>query len=368
MKIALINFTPMRYDVRTPVDSPLGGSESALCYLSVELAKRGHEICLFADVKKKKKVDGVIHIPRGQMNKNELDGVEVVIVQNTLWRVKDIRKMLPRQAKMVFWTQHAANEVAVEGLKDKKIADLFDLMVMISYWQAEDYEKKFLLDRSKVVIIRNAIAPSFERLFGRGENIWKTKGDSLEMAYTSTPFRGLDVLIRMWPKIKNRFPEAKLSIFGGMETYQQDNRQFGEYYRMAKRLDGVRVLGAMGQGELADRLKKIKVLVYPNTFAETGCTSVMEAMAAGLVVVTSEFGALPETCMGFAQLVSLNSNFEGYSDDFVAKIDKAIKHQMIDDIVKRQVDFVNGNCVWLNRANEWEAWLYDLASRGEGKK
>ena len=83
-------------------------------------------------------------------------------------------------------------------------------------------------------------------------------------------------------------------------TAQQDN--YSALYQKAKETPQINYIGSLPQLQLAAALRKCSIFAYPNIFPETSCISVMEAMAAGLFVITSELGALPETCLNMAKI------------------------------------------------------------------
>ena len=62
-------------------------------------------------------------------------------------------------------------------------------------------------------------------------------------------------------------------------------------------------VGACRSRSWPKRVREVSILAYTNTFAETSCISVLEAMASRCRIVTSELGALPETTAGFARLI-----------------------------------------------------------------
>lgn len=90
----------------------------------------------------------------------------------------------------------------------------------------------------------------------------------------------------------------------------------------------------------------------------------MEAMAAGCSVLSSELGALPETAAGFATLISLDEGFDTYKQNFRRALvellrqheDPADADQLVERL-QRQVDYVNEECTWSRRAQQWESWL-----------
>ena len=49
-------------------------------------------------------------------------------------------------------------------------------------------------------------------------------------------------------------------------------------------------------------MKSSQILFYPNTYPETCCTSILEAMACRCNVITSDLGVLRETSNGFGYI------------------------------------------------------------------
>src|SRR5262245_37864780 len=47
------------FDVATPFEQPLGGTQSALCYLAVALARRGHRVTVLSRIATPRTVLGV---------------------------------------------------------------------------------------------------------------------------------------------------------------------------------------------------------------------------------------------------------------------------------------------------------------------
>lgn len=63
MKIAFADPIACDYTIETPYQQPLGGSQSALCYLAEELASQGHEVFLLNNSKTPRISRGVVCLP-----------------------------------------------------------------------------------------------------------------------------------------------------------------------------------------------------------------------------------------------------------------------------------------------------------------
>jgi glycosyltransferase involved in cell wall biosynthesis len=107
-----------------------------------------------------------------------------------------------------------------------------------------------------------------------------------------TPWKGHQVLLRAWPAVCARVPEARLLVVGEVafwqESYGDELRALAEELGVA---DSVHWLGF--RADVADLLRLSDLLVLPSTDEPFGRV-LIEAMAVGLPVVATASGGAPE--------------------------------------------------------------------------
>ena len=194
---------------------------------------------------------------------------------------------------LVVWFHHDIDQTAVQWCRDSALVAPVATFVFISHWQRERFVSAFNLTPERCIVIRYAMDQEAD------PRRWKST-PVLRCAYTSTPFRGLDVLLDAWEMLAPK--SAELHIWSSMKLYVADDGPYRHLFERAQTMPGVIYYGLAPNPELRTALRTMHFLTYPNTFAETACLSVMEAMAAGCRVIVPAFGALPETTGGYARL------------------------------------------------------------------
>jgi glycosyltransferase involved in cell wall biosynthesis len=366
LNIAFFDAMGWDFDVSTPYERPLGGSQSALSYLAVELARRGSRVTLYCGTSRSRDVMGVTCVSTRTIAAETLRQPfdAFVVLNGPAEACFQLRPRLAPTAPLVLWTQHAADQAVMHPLRQPEVRRAWDAIACVSDWQRTAMIDEYGLEPSRVYVLRNAIAPAFEALFSSRDELARAKGSRLILSYTSTPYRGLVVLISAFPEVRGEFPEAELEVFSSMKVYQQDEP--GDYYvplyNRCRNTPAVRYAGSVPQPRLAEALKAASILAYPNIFAETSCIAAMEAMAAGLLVVTTDLGALPETTMGFGILVPPAVGPGGLKDlarDFLDTL-KGVLRERADAPLRfaearfEQVEAINAGCTWRVRAPQWE--------------
>ena len=319
---------------------PIGGTETAIIHMARCLSKLGHDVRVFSqggdgewDGVQYDELERYIDV----LNKQPAD---IVIAVRSF---HPFVNAVPTRIKL-FWTEDAHDQPHVKLLANHDIVKNVCRIITVSQWQTDNLVNTFGLPRDKFYITRNGV-------FWEDYKQPAEEKNRKKLIYTSTPFRGLDLLLHLFPRIRGRVPDAELDIYSSMAVYgidhQEDQKENSEIYEAAKQ-PGVSLLGSVRQSELAKALQKAGIFAYPNTFEETSCISVMEAMAAGLPVVTSHLGALPETVAQGGIFILKDPGSKTYHDAFV----NAVCSLMADNDRWKQLSDASRN--WIFHNNRWE--------------
>lgn len=284
---------------------PLGGTETALIGVSRALAANPlNQVRIFTNTPSSHVAYGVNYAPLNELAafaaSHEID----VLVSLRQWVpfVLPIRSRCRIYFSPDAWDQpflnrafevrlgDAGNEAIVPFLEPRVFMSAVDAFFCVGQWQAETFVSKLKFPGDRIFVTANGYFP--ESFSPKPLHERKPR-----LVYSSTPFRGLSHLPRLFHQIKTDAPQSELEVCSSMGVYgvtdKDDEAAYGALYRELSACGAVSH-GSIRQKELADILCSARVFAYPNTFAETFCIAVLEAQAAGLPVVTSKLGALPE--------------------------------------------------------------------------
>jgi len=261
--------------------------------------------------------------------------------------------------KLVYWNQLSYDQDAVQFLREKQNVDRIDHFVFVSHWQAEQFRKFFNIPGEKTHVIKNAsIGVSVKKNY--------PVRNKIKLCYTSTPWRGLDVLLKAWEILNPQ--DCELHIFSSCKIYGKDfsseDQKYEFLYDWAKRLPNVHYRGSIPNENLRQELEDFDFLAYPNTFEETSCIAVIEAISAGLRVIVPAIGALPETCEGWARMYSYIEDREKHAVRFSEILNEELElfrsGKLQDELVK-QSEIYNPKWNWDSRIKEWEQFLNSVS-------
>ena len=119
MRIGLVDPAGWAYSVDRPLERPFGGSQSALCYLAVELARLGHQVVIFngnliPSESLAAYICGILSEISGQGVSKAFD---IFVVLNAATG-RQLRQEARVKVPLVLWNQHAHDQQAISLLND----------------------------------------------------------------------------------------------------------------------------------------------------------------------------------------------------------------------------------------------------------
>jgi glycosyltransferase involved in cell wall biosynthesis len=169
----------------------------------------------------------------------------------------------------------------------------WDRVLGVSQWHADYLAQVYGLTNTDYV--PNGIDP--------GRFATDVRKVPFRCVYASSPDRGLERVLEMWPFVLQMEPGAELHVGYGWDTIDQAIQHGAgdlipvkaRIQKALERTERVVWRGRLPQDELAKLYQESYFWLYPTSFLEVSCISAMEAMAGGCVPITSDTGALRGT-------------------------------------------------------------------------
>lgn len=329
MKIAIIDIIGLPYDDRTVDTQGLGGSESAVIYMSRALAQLGFSVTVYnncnVDHAQPGIYNGVTYRPLNELSLPEL--YDVVVSSRTVIPFVDpanypqlndgrtlalqhlnIYQNIVVQAKQrVLWMHDTfclGDNLIEELAVSDRITDIFTLSDFHLTYVANCHHgrrRNFEVLKPRLFITRNGA-----RNYANEIDL-KAKDPDL-FVYNASVTKGMVPLVNeVWPRVKQQIPQAKLKVIGGYYRFSSSSapdQQEQDWRRMVAdpryaALD-IEFTGVIPQREIANILTQATFTLYPTAFPETYGISTLESLLYNTPAITCRFGALEEIALNQA--------------------------------------------------------------------
>ena len=332
----------------------IGGSETAVVYMARLLSRKGHRVRVYGDCRSIGGIfDDVEYLHYDAYHDISCD---VLITSRRPHAVDDGYRV--RSRITLCWVHDVHFGEGLTATQSSRIDKFMCLSQWHKWYFLNKYQPAGLVKPEQVLVTRNGIDLSRFPSSGMARNAHRA-------VYSSSPDRGLATVLRIWPKIRKRVPDAELGVYYGFDNWEiaaaSDAAQMTIIKNLRKSLKksesiGVRYYGRTGQDQLAAEFLKSGVWVYPTDFSETSCITAMEAQAAGLKIVTSPIGALSETVGDRGIMISEGPGAK-YQSEFVDAVCDAMLGGYDLDARDSLRQYAINHFGWESLADEWDEML-----------
>lgn len=264
----------------------LGGSEEAVLYLAKALSKLNPRIVVDVYADPLEEDLGIDQSGVRWRHFSEFDPEDQLIDVFISWRYP-ASVILGKSAKKVFLWLH-------DILGPDSFYDKFGYFVDAVFVQSEFHRSKL---PSYLHAFTHVLTHGLDALYHSTVSTINISNSNTAFIYASAPNRGLEPVLTNWGIIRKMIPGATLDVYYGLggRLDEQLSKMVPDYSLWKEKMmrllqqDGVRYHGMASHSEMATAFSMSGFLLYPSTFPETGCITVMKAMASGAIPITSRY-------------------------------------------------------------------------------
>ena len=309
-------------------NSKASGSEIMAINVASELTKLGYKCYIFGNFNFNQKIlDGIEYRNANDFisfaERNIIDWLVISRSFDNLYYPDTVKKVY-------LWVHDMLPYSSNDNLIFQTHKTKFKKVLCLSNWHKNLVSDELGIPLSNIHVTRNSID------IKRYIHTTPIVKQPLRFIYASAYYRGLTRLLKLFPRIKARFPSAELYIFCNDLEIEQQN--------LIDTMDGVKYSPRVSQNQIAIEFLKSDIWFYPTEFKETYCIIALEAQMGEALCVTTDCGSLQETVGNRGVVMSKNST----DDEMLKKLFFVLENPTIKNLL-------------VKRAKEW-AMLQDTQS------
>jgi len=302
-------YSPLYYeqwDHRSPDDPGIGGSETAVVEMAWRLARRGHEVKVFAPIR-----DDCPPVDKGGARWFDCSAAD--FSASGIWVLSRCPSIVdafadphPGQKILLVCQDVIYPPDSPGGLTHERAAKL-DLLIALCSTQGIGFKEVYPEISEKIALSTNGfkvdLAERIEAEDDEAEEREPGSGlpgrDPFKLIYTSSPDRGLRELLKIVKRAQEFEPRIHLTASYGWDNIEKVGPDV-QLARMRAEIEALMAetgsvwLGRLGQEALYREFLSAGLWVYPTAFTETSCITCMEAQALGAIPITAPLWALAD--------------------------------------------------------------------------
>ncbi len=204
-------------------------------------------------------------------------------------------------------------------LKDVSSRNRFHKLVFCGNWQYNQYVNALGVEQTgKCAVLETPIVPIE----------YKEKSfEEIRLIYTSTPQRGLALLVPVFEELSKKYENIYLDVFSSFSIYgwEKADEQFVELFERCKNHPKIVYHGSKPNEVVRAALQKAHIFSYPSVWKECNSRALIEAMSAGLLCLHPNLAGLSDTSGGLTFSYQYEEDYNLHANKFYHFLDNAIQ-------------------------------------------
>lgn len=281
------------FNLDTPYETHLGGSETSLILLAKGLSELGHTVYICNNYATNDSANNKIILRSNLFTMETLQECDLIICNRSF--PNGLQNFIGK--KRIYYFSHDAYDqhLICDWIYKYDILQILNGFFCVSEWQKNTFFKYFKIPSSlfhKFHIIGNPLDLSL--YYGYSER------NKNKLIYSSIPYKGLEILPALFDDIciQSKKDDLELHVFSSMKLYYNDDgksdEKYDDIFSTLRNMKNVFLHDLVSMKRLAYEFSTSNLYIHPNLYHETFGMVLTQCQAAGCLPITTNKGAVNE--------------------------------------------------------------------------